>query len=131
MTTQFCDAVCYRNFCAVIRSLPSQPCPLRPPPLTSVTDPQACTQALEIKEALQFRGKMATEWMRHLSLATLMNQAAGEMAHCAWMASCASGTLPQSMPVATPAGGARSATAPHSCDHKRAAISDTCAPEQE
>eukprot|EP00959_Pyramimonas_sp_CCMP1952_P452989 9467496-Pyramimonas_sp.AAC.1 len=26
------------------------------------------------------------------------------MAHCAWMASCASGTLPQSMPVATTAG---------------------------
>eukprot|EP00959_Pyramimonas_sp_CCMP1952_P007007 146336-Pyramimonas_sp.AAC.1 len=33
-----------------------------------------------------------------------MNQAAGEMVHCAWMASCASGNLPQSMPVATPAG---------------------------
>eukprot|EP00959_Pyramimonas_sp_CCMP1952_P082700 1728247-Pyramimonas_sp.AAC.1 len=90
MTTQFCDAVCYRNFCAAIQSLPSQPYPFRPPLLASVTDPQAYTQAIEIKEPLQFREKMTTEWMRHLSLTTLMNQAAGEMAHCAWMASCAS-----------------------------------------
>eukprot|EP00959_Pyramimonas_sp_CCMP1952_P363019 7601680-Pyramimonas_sp.AAC.1 len=37
----------------------------------------------------------------HLSLTTLMNQTAGEMPHCAWMASCASCTLPQSMPLAT------------------------------
>eukprot|EP00959_Pyramimonas_sp_CCMP1952_P391148 8197227-Pyramimonas_sp.AAC.1 len=40
-----------------------------------------------------------------------MNQAAGEMVHCAWMASRASGALPQSMPVATPAG----ERVPHQC----------------
>eukprot|EP00959_Pyramimonas_sp_CCMP1952_P311830 6526131-Pyramimonas_sp.AAC.1 len=31
MITQFNDSVCYRNFCAVIQSLPSQPHPCRPP----------------------------------------------------------------------------------------------------
>eukprot|EP00959_Pyramimonas_sp_CCMP1952_P419597 8788684-Pyramimonas_sp.AAC.1 len=30
-----------------------------------------------------------------------MTQTAGEMAHCAWMASFASGTLPKPMPLAT------------------------------
>eukprot|EP00959_Pyramimonas_sp_CCMP1952_P024632 516953-Pyramimonas_sp.AAC.1 len=44
---------------------------------------------------------MTNEWKRHLSLTTLMTQTAGEMAHCAWMASCASGTLPKAMPLAT------------------------------
>eukprot|EP00959_Pyramimonas_sp_CCMP1952_P083995 1756467-Pyramimonas_sp.AAC.1 len=53
--TQFCDAVCYRNFCALIQSLPSQPYPFRPPVLTPVTDAQAYTQAKEIMEALQLR----------------------------------------------------------------------------
>eukprot|EP00959_Pyramimonas_sp_CCMP1952_P351219 7358256-Pyramimonas_sp.AAC.1 len=33
-TTQFCDAVCYRNFCALNQSLPSQPYPFRPPIMT-------------------------------------------------------------------------------------------------
>eukprot|EP00959_Pyramimonas_sp_CCMP1952_P260426 5445493-Pyramimonas_sp.AAC.1 len=47
---------------------------------------------------------MADEWKRHLSLTTLMNQTARKVVHCAWMASRASGTLPQSMLVATPAG---------------------------
>eukprot|EP00959_Pyramimonas_sp_CCMP1952_P376681 7889498-Pyramimonas_sp.AAC.1 len=58
MTTQFCDAVCYRNFCAVIQSLPSQPCPFRPPFLKVVTDSEAYTQAQEISAALKFREKM-------------------------------------------------------------------------
>eukprot|EP00959_Pyramimonas_sp_CCMP1952_P032433 680866-Pyramimonas_sp.AAC.1 len=53
ITTQFCDAVCYRNFCALTQSLPSQPYPFRPPFLTAVTDSQAYTQATEIMEALQ------------------------------------------------------------------------------
>eukprot|EP00959_Pyramimonas_sp_CCMP1952_P404789 8483455-Pyramimonas_sp.AAC.1 len=44
---------------------------------------------------------MTNEWKRHLSLTTLITQTAGEMAHCAWMASCATGTLPKSMPLAT------------------------------
>eukprot|EP00959_Pyramimonas_sp_CCMP1952_P266579 5573359-Pyramimonas_sp.AAC.1 len=48
MTTQSNDAVCYRNFCAVIKSLPSQPYPFRPPLLKAVTDSQAYTQAKEI-----------------------------------------------------------------------------------
>eukprot|EP00959_Pyramimonas_sp_CCMP1952_P083099 1736769-Pyramimonas_sp.AAC.1 len=43
---------------------------------------------------------MTAEWKRHHSLTTLMNQAAGETVHCAWMASCASGNLPLSTPVA-------------------------------
>eukprot|EP00959_Pyramimonas_sp_CCMP1952_P003150 65161-Pyramimonas_sp.AAC.1 len=79
MTTQFSDAVCYRNFCAVLQSLPSQPCPLRPPLLKAVTDSQAYTQAQEISAALTFSDKMTAEWKRHHSLTTLMNQAAGEM----------------------------------------------------
>eukprot|EP00959_Pyramimonas_sp_CCMP1952_P404680 8481135-Pyramimonas_sp.AAC.1 len=58
MTTQFSDAVCYRNFCALIQSLPSQPYPLRPPLLKAVTDSQACAQAKEISAALTFRDKM-------------------------------------------------------------------------
>eukprot|EP00959_Pyramimonas_sp_CCMP1952_P285752 5974809-Pyramimonas_sp.AAC.1 len=86
MTTQYCDAVCCRNFCAVIQSLPSQPYPFRPPVLKAVTDSQAYTQAQEISVALKLREKMTDEWKRHLSLTTSMNQAAGEMVHCAWMA---------------------------------------------
>eukprot|EP00959_Pyramimonas_sp_CCMP1952_P050305 1051261-Pyramimonas_sp.AAC.1 len=81
ITTQFCDAVCYRNFYALIQSLPSQPYPFRPPILTPITDTQACTQATEIMEALQFREKMTNQWKRTLSLTTLMTQTAGEMAH--------------------------------------------------
>eukprot|EP00959_Pyramimonas_sp_CCMP1952_P060369 1261313-Pyramimonas_sp.AAC.1 len=104
MTAQFKDSVCYRNFCAVIHSLPSQPYPFRPPPVRSVTDFQAHAQAREISAALDFRSKCTDEWKRLYSLTTLKNQAAGELAHCAWMASCANSDLPQSMPVATPAG---------------------------
>eukprot|EP00959_Pyramimonas_sp_CCMP1952_P049199 1027809-Pyramimonas_sp.AAC.1 len=51
-------------------------------------------------DALHFPEKMTTEWKRHLSLTTLMTQTAGDLAHCAWTASCASGTLPKSMPLA-------------------------------
>eukprot|EP00959_Pyramimonas_sp_CCMP1952_P076365 1595490-Pyramimonas_sp.AAC.1 len=80
--TQFCHAVCYRNFCALIQSLPSQLNPFRPPILTPVTDTQAYTQAEEIMEALQFREKMTNEWKRDLSRTTLMTQTAGEMALC-------------------------------------------------
>eukprot|EP00959_Pyramimonas_sp_CCMP1952_P373509 7822540-Pyramimonas_sp.AAC.1 len=61
------------------------------------------TQAEEISAAPDFRNRMTDEWKRYHCLTTLMTQAAGEMAHCAWMASCASGNLPLSMPVATPA----------------------------
>eukprot|EP00959_Pyramimonas_sp_CCMP1952_P296969 6212897-Pyramimonas_sp.AAC.1 len=50
-TTQFCDAVCYRTFCALIQSLPSQPYPFRPPLLTAVADNQAYAQAKEITAA--------------------------------------------------------------------------------
>eukprot|EP00959_Pyramimonas_sp_CCMP1952_P193796 4052371-Pyramimonas_sp.AAC.1 len=89
------------HFCALIQSSPSQPCPFRPPILTPVTDAQAYTQAKEIMEALQFREKVTNELKRDLSLTTLMTQTAGEMAHCAWMASCASGTLPKSVSLAT------------------------------
>eukprot|EP00959_Pyramimonas_sp_CCMP1952_P352121 7377848-Pyramimonas_sp.AAC.1 len=73
MTTQFNDAVCYRSFCAVIQSLPSQPCPFRPPLLKAATDSQAYTQAMEISAALTFRNKMSAEWKRHHCLTTLMN----------------------------------------------------------
>eukprot|EP00959_Pyramimonas_sp_CCMP1952_P029836 626039-Pyramimonas_sp.AAC.1 len=38
---------------------------------------------------------MTNEWKRSLSLTTLVTQTAG------WMASCASSTLPKSMPLAT------------------------------
>eukprot|EP00959_Pyramimonas_sp_CCMP1952_P445172 9321494-Pyramimonas_sp.AAC.1 len=62
MTTQFNDAACYRNFCAVIQSLPSQPYPFRPPLLKSVTDPRARTQAKEISAALAFRNNITEEW---------------------------------------------------------------------
>eukprot|EP00959_Pyramimonas_sp_CCMP1952_P072935 1524192-Pyramimonas_sp.AAC.1 len=79
MTTQFSDAVLYRNFCAVIQSLPSQPCPFRPPLLKAATDSQAYTQAKEISAALAFREKMTDEWKRYFNLTTLMNQVAGEM----------------------------------------------------
>eukprot|EP00959_Pyramimonas_sp_CCMP1952_P395021 8276330-Pyramimonas_sp.AAC.1 len=89
MTTHFCDAVCYRNFCTLIQSLPSQPYPFRPPLLRAVTQSQAFTQAREIMDALHCREKTTTEWKRHLSLTKLMNQTAGEMAHCACIASCA------------------------------------------
>eukprot|EP00959_Pyramimonas_sp_CCMP1952_P472700 9500488-Pyramimonas_sp.AAC.1 len=54
-TTQFCDAVCYRNFCALMQSLPSQSYPFWPPLLTAVADDQAYTQAKEIMAALDFR----------------------------------------------------------------------------
>eukprot|EP00959_Pyramimonas_sp_CCMP1952_P023333 490574-Pyramimonas_sp.AAC.1 len=69
--------------------------------MTPVTDEQAYTQAKEIMEALNFRERITNEWKRDLSLTTLMTQTAGEMAHCAWMASCADGTLPESMPATT------------------------------
>eukprot|EP00959_Pyramimonas_sp_CCMP1952_P101614 2125926-Pyramimonas_sp.AAC.1 len=52
-------------------------------------------------EALQLRERITNEWKRDFSLTTLMTQTAGEMAHCAWMASCASGTLPKSIPLAS------------------------------
>eukprot|EP00959_Pyramimonas_sp_CCMP1952_P198294 4147946-Pyramimonas_sp.AAC.1 len=68
MTTQFSDAVCYRNFCAAIQSLPSQPYQFRPPLLKAVTDSQAYTQAKEIPAALTYRDKMTAEWKRHHSL---------------------------------------------------------------
>eukprot|EP00959_Pyramimonas_sp_CCMP1952_P352652 7388554-Pyramimonas_sp.AAC.1 len=100
-TTQFCDAVCYRNFCALIQPLPSQPYPLRPPIMTPVAGEQAYTQAKEIMEALHLRERITNEWKRDLSLTTLVTQTAGEMAHCAWMASCADGALPESIPAAT------------------------------
>eukprot|EP00959_Pyramimonas_sp_CCMP1952_P289469 6054624-Pyramimonas_sp.AAC.1 len=77
-TTQFCDA-----------SLPSQPYPFRPPIMTPVADDQFYTQAKEIMEALHYRERITNEWKRDLSLTTLMTPTAGEMAHCAWMASCA------------------------------------------
>eukprot|EP00959_Pyramimonas_sp_CCMP1952_P125569 2625659-Pyramimonas_sp.AAC.1 len=75
-TTQFCDAVCYRNFCALIQSLPSQPHQRKPPIMTPVTDAQAHTQAKEIMEALHFQEEITNEWKRDLSRTTLMTQTA-------------------------------------------------------
>eukprot|EP00959_Pyramimonas_sp_CCMP1952_P281040 5874661-Pyramimonas_sp.AAC.1 len=80
-TTQVCDAVCHRNFCALIQSLPSQPYPFMPPIMAPVADEQAYRQAKEIMEALDFRERITNEWKRDLSLTTLMTQTAGEMAH--------------------------------------------------
>ena len=79
MTLQFTHAVTFRNQCAILQSLPSQPYPFRDPLIIQASDRQGFEVATELRRALHLRFHQVQAWERSDVLDTLAKQAFHEM----------------------------------------------------